>query len=66
MDEIELRSENIKRIIGPIPRKLFVTAIFVMSLLSLVLLFALFCIPNPKDENEKLFDLLTRTLVVWN
>ncbi len=66
MDEIELRSENIRRIIGPIPHRLFVTGVLVISLLGVALLLALFCIPNPNDGHEKLFDLLISSLIVWN
>ena len=66
MDEIELRSENIRRIIGPIPQKLFVTGVLIMVIIGGALLLSLFCLPNPTDENERLFELLLKSLIVWN
>ncbi len=62
MDEIELRSKNIRRIIGPIPKGLFIGGITVMVLITAALSIALFYLPNPTNSSERLFHLIIKSL----
>lgn len=62
MDEIKLRSKNIRRIIGPIPKGLFIGGIAVILLITATLGVALFYLPNPTNNSEQLFHLIIKSL----
>lgn len=62
MDDIELRSKKIRRIIGPIPKRAFAFCIAATAVITVALAIALFCIPNPADSDEKLFWLIIKSL----
>lgn len=62
MDDIELRSKNIRRIIGPIPKGLFISGIVIMTLIAVGLVCALIYLPNPYDPAEPLYHLIIRSL----
>ncbi|MDO5419622.1 MAG: hypothetical protein Q4F50_06130 [Bacteroides sp.] len=62
MDEIELRSENIRRVIGPMPKGLFIGGAIITLLIVVALALALWGLPNPNDGNEKLFHLIIKSL----
>lgn len=62
MDNIELRSKKIRRIIGPIPTRLFALCIAVTAVIATALAVALFCLPNPADGDGKLFMLIIKSL----
>lgn len=64
MDEIELRSKNIRRVIGPIPKGLFIIGVTVMIIITVALALALFCLPAPTDTNERLFHFIIRNMKI--
>lgn len=63
MDEIELKSKDTRRVIGPIPNKLFIGGVIVMLIITVALVFTLFYLPNPFNENEKII-MLIRVYVI--
>ena len=62
MDNIELRSRKVRRMIGPIPEKLFVSGVVVTVLIAVALIFVLFCLTDPVDVNKKLFHIIISSL----
>lgn len=66
MDNIEIHSKNNRQIIGPIPKKLFMICIIVMSIITIALVAALFFLPAPNDNNEILFQFVIKTLRIKN
>lgn len=62
MDEIELRSKNVRRIIGPIPKTLFIAGVIMMLLIVISLVLALMYLPDPTGEYENLFYFVINSL----
>lgn len=62
MDKIELKSKNTRRVIGPIPNKLFISGVIIMLLIAVALALTLFYLPNPFNENEKIIMLIIKSL----
>lgn len=47
---------------GPIPKGLFIIGIVVMVIITVALVFTLFYLPAPNDNNERLFHFIMRSL----
>lgn len=62
MNKIELKSKNTRRIIGPIPNKLFISGVLIMLIITIALALTLFYLPNPLNENEKIIMLIIKFL----
>ena len=45
MNKIELKSKNTRRIIGPIPNKLFISGVIIMLIITIALALTLFAKP---------------------
>lgn len=60
MDKIEIHSKKNRQIIGPIPKRLFIICIIVMSIIAIALAIALFFLPAPNDNNEILFQFIIK------
>lgn len=64
MDKIEIHSEKNRKVIGPIPKRLFIICVIVMSIITIALAAALFFLPAPNDNNEILFQFVIKTLKI--
>ena len=62
MNKIELKSKNTRRIIGPIPNKLFISGVIIMLIITIALALTLFYLPYPLNENEKIIMLIIKFL----
>lgn len=54
MNNIELRSDKTRRILGDIPRSLVWTGIIVIAIITAALITALFLLPYPYGEGESI------------
>lgn len=64
MDKIEIYDKNTRQIIGPIPKRLFIICVIVMSIITIALIAALFFLPAPNDNDEILFHFVVKTLKI--